>query len=122
MICDSPGYHPGYSYSSESKPMLLFRIIANMVVLSGIILLVRVLYGFFTGQLAVQTLAQSHEVWTSAVYALALRLPVPFHVMSVGLFLQRKWLSPTWAKIAWYAVVISGCWLGIALVIRLWVM
>jgi hypothetical protein len=39
--------------------------------------------------------------------------------MAVGLILQRRWLSRGWSKTAWLAVVISGCWLGAALGIKL---
>lgn len=98
--------------------MLLFRIVVNIVILLGIALLAKLLYAFFSGQLVLQTFPSTHESWTGSVFALALKLPVPFHVISVGLILQRRWLPAALSKIAWYSVVISGCWLGAALAIR----
>jgi hypothetical protein len=34
------------------------------------------------------------------------------------MFLQKRWLAPPWARLAWWAVVFSGCWLGAALLIK----
>ena len=95
---------------------------ANIIIAAGLLLLVKVIYSAATGSLSVQLFAQPHGSWLLTMYALGLSLPVPFHVISVGLFLKRRWLSPFWAKAAWAAVVMSGCWLGAALGIKLLVL
>jgi hypothetical protein len=76
------------------------------------------LYGSVNGSLAAQLFSESQEAVSNTVVVLALSLPLPFHVISVGLLLQRCWLSHLWARIAFLAVVISGCWLGVAIGIK----
>jgi hypothetical protein len=101
---------------------MIARVVANILIAVGLFLLVRVLNNAVTGALVVQVFAQSQGSWIRNVYALGLSLPVPFHVISVGLVLQQRWLSPLWTKAAWLAVVVSGCWLGAALGIKLLVL
>jgi succinate dehydrogenase/fumarate reductase cytochrome b subunit len=98
---------------------MISRAVANLVILVGLFLLVRILYNAATGSLTAQLFAASQESWIKSVTALGLSLPLPFHVISVGLILQRRWLSPLWKRTAWIAVVVSGCWLGVALAIKL---
>lgn len=99
--------------------MPFLKITANAVILTGVLLLTRVLYFAASGQLAEPLFSHCQDSWMIQLYALILSLPVPIHVMSVGLIIRRKWLSPVWVKTAWYAVVISGFWLGAALGIKL---
>ena len=94
------------------------RAIANFVICAGLFILVKILYDAATGALNVQFFTASPVSWTTHVFALGLALPLPFHVISVGLLLQKRWLSPPWKKVAWIAVVASGCWLGAALGIK----
>ena len=94
------------------------RAAADLVILVGLYLLVKILYNAATGNLAVQLFAASPESWTTHVVALGLNLPLPLHIISIGLILQRRWLSPPWKRVAWIAVVVSGCWLGVALGIK----
>jgi len=84
--------------------------------------LIKLLYNAATGTLMAHEFAKFRESWTNAVYALGMSLPIPFHVISIGLVLQMKWLAPPWARAAWLAAVISGCWLGVALGIRVLVL
>ena len=93
-----------------------------MVIAAGLLLLAKVIYNAVTGSLSVQLFSRSQGSWLLTMYALGLSLPIPFHVISVGLILKRRWLSPFWAKAAWPAVVMSGCWLGVALGIKLLVL
>ena len=95
------------------------RTIANLIILAGLFLLVKILYGAATGSLTAQFFTASPALWTTHVFALILALPIPLHVISVGLLIQKRWLSPSWRRIAWIAVVVSGCWLGVALVVKL---
>ena len=97
---------------------IVMRVTANLVILIGFFLLGRVLYRTAGGVLAQQYFATSEGSWIQNIYALGLSLPVAFHVISVGLVLQLRRLSPLWAKGARWAVVVSGCWLGLALGIR----
>ena len=94
------------------------RAIANVIILIGIFLLGRVLYYGLSGVLAQQYFAQPQGSVTQNVYALGLSLPIPLHIIAVGLVLQLRWLSPAWARGTRWGIVVSGCWLGIALAIR----
>jgi hypothetical protein len=97
----------------------LIRIVANIAVAVGLGLLTRVIYRTAVGSVSAQLFPQLQGSWTLTMLALGLSLPVPFHVISVGFFLQKRWLSPFWAKTTRVAVVASGCWLGAALGIKL---
>jgi hypothetical protein len=101
---------------------VITRVAANVLIVVGLFLLVRVLNNAVTGSLVAQLFAQSQGTWIRNVCALGLSLPVPFHVISVGLVLQRRRLPPRWTKAAWLAVVVSGCWLGAALGIKMLVL
>ncbi|MBN2432572.1 MAG: hypothetical protein JXQ27_13940 [Acidobacteria bacterium] len=91
------------------------------IVLVGAGLLVRALWGILAGSALHGPGHAAHlsDLSGSIVMReLGVRLPVPFHVMAVGLFLQRFRLSPRWRRFAWWAVVVSGVWLGLALLAR----
>jgi hypothetical protein len=55
--------------------------------------------------------------WTTSFW-FALHLALPLHLTFVALLLQRKYLRPGLGRFAWFATVISGCWLGISFLIR----
>jgi hypothetical protein len=95
------------------------RLIAKVVVVLGLLLLVRVIYHAASGSLVAEFFYESQQSWISNLCAIGLSVPVPLHVISVGFVLQRRWLSHHWTRIVWLAVVISGCWLGAALAIKL---
>jgi hypothetical protein len=96
------------------------RMAANVVIVVGLLLFAKVIHEAYTGSLSAELFASSQQgSWVLTLYALGLSLPVPFHVVSVGLVLKKRWLSPYWAKVAWRAVVTSGCWLGVAVGIKL---
>lgn len=97
---------------------VLARIGASGIVVVGLLLLAGVLHKAATGSLVTEAFGRSRVSWVYLIYALGLALPVPAHVISVGLILQRRWLSSLWARGAWIATVISGCWLGLALGIK----
>jgi len=84
----------------------------------GVFLLVRVIYQAASGSLLAQLFPESQQSWANNLYAIGLSIPIPLHVISIGFVLQRRWLPPHWIPIAWLAVVISGCWLGVAVVIK----
>ena len=96
----------------------IVAILARGIIVVGLALLGRVLFQTVNGSLATRFFAESRPSWVTSLYALALGLPVPLHVISVGLIIQRRWLSPPWARVAWFAIVGSGCWLGASLAVR----
>ncbi len=100
---------------------MIFRCIANTAIVVGFFLLAKVIYGAVDGSIGAH-FTESQEPMQSTIFALLLRLPVPLHVISVGLLLQRHWLSPAWAKFTLLAAIISGCWLGAALAIKWFVL
>jgi hypothetical protein len=97
---------------------IIVTFMARAVIVVGILLLVRILHQAVNGSLSTEFFAQSQVSSITSLYALLLGLPVPSHVISIGLILQRRWLSPPWAKFAWIAIVGSGCWLGASLAVR----
>ena len=97
----------------------LLRNTAIFISMVGTAVRIRTVYHFFTGALALEINPAWKTVFPYPLYALALKLPVPLHVISIGLIIQKKYLSPVWVRIAWYAIVISGTWLGIALAVKL---
>lgn len=94
------------------------RTFATAVSAVGLALLVRLMARLLDGSLAVELFPSSLPSAMPSLAAAVLSLPVPFHVISVGLILQRRWLSPTWARVAWLCVVTSGLWLGASLAVR----
>ena len=94
------------------------RILANGIVLIGLFLLGRVICQAAYNAMAVPTATLPTGTGAQGLISLGLRLPVPLHVIAVGLILQRRWLAPRWARLAWWAVVFSGFWLGAALLIK----
>lgn len=94
------------------------RLTANALIGVGLFLLAYTLYGAVSGSLAIRVFNGAQRPWMYDLYALCLVLPVPFHVISIGLILKRKWLSPFWARTAWPAIILSGCWLGGAIAVR----
>ena len=97
---------------------VIARVVANSVFLVGLFLLVRVLHKSVTGSLVTQFFAQLQGSWIRQLYALGLSLPVPFHVISVEAGSPAEMAFTPFARAVWVAVVVSGCWLGVALGIR----
>jgi len=98
------------------------KLIANAAIAVGLYLFARIVYGAANGFLVARLFPESQEsVWYTAA-ALVLALPVSFHVISVGLVLQRRWLPPSLGRISFPAAVMSGCWLGAALGFKLFVL
>jgi hypothetical protein len=102
-------------------PGMIVRLIANATILVGFYLFAMMICGAVNGSLAAQLFPESQESVSDTVVALVLGLPLPFHVIAVGLLLQRRWLPHSWAKISFMSVVISGCWLGTAIGMKLFV-
>ncbi|MCP4370163.1 MAG: hypothetical protein GY797_18920 [Deltaproteobacteria bacterium] len=100
---------------------IAIRVIANIVVAIGFFLLIQTLYHAAFGTLAKTVFGNSPGsfIWNAA--AIGLSLPIPLHVISIGLILQKKWLPTRWVKATWIAIVFSGCWLGVALFIKLFI-
>jgi hypothetical protein len=101
---------------------IIVRLIATAAILAGLYLFVRMISGAVNGSLAAQLFPESPESVSNTLVALSLGLPVPLHVTSIGLLLQRRWLPHSWARISFLAVVISGCWLGAAVGVKLFVL
>lgn len=106
----------------EIMPRNFIRLIAKLTVVVGLFLLVRVIYHAASGSLLAQLFPETQQSWANNLYAIFLSLPVPLHVISIGFVLQRSWLPPHRVRTAWLAVVISGCWLGVALGIKIFLL
>lgn len=97
---------------------MLIRVLANAIIFSGLFLLGRVICQAAAGSLASQYPTLPPGLGAQGLLTLGLGLAVPMHVIAVGLILQKKWLAPRWARMAWWAVVFSGGWLGATLLIK----
>jgi len=97
---------------------LVTRVTANAAIVAGLFVLAYTLCSAMSGSLALRVFTGAQRPWIYSVYALGLMLPVPFHVISIGLVLKRKWLPPFWARTAWPAIFFSGCWLGAAIAVK----
>ncbi len=82
-------------------------------------MLVRTIVMSVTGSLGAQVLPQLEPSFLRAVFAVCLSLPLPFHIISIGMVLQRRWFSSRWGRIAWIAILVSGLWLGASLVLKM---
>lgn len=99
--------------------MKLFRIGASVVSLVGVCLLVLVVRDWFNGILTGEFFPDTTHTYKHHLGGLLLALPVPLHVIFIGLIVQKKWLSPPMARFAWVGIVSSGMWLGVALAVKL---
>ena len=72
---------------------MIVRLIANASIIGVIYLFAMMIYGSAKVSLAAQLFPESQESVSNTVVALALSLPLPFHVISVCLLLQQRWLS-----------------------------
>ena len=106
------------TWDSLAMGKIVVRVTANIIILIGLFLLGRVFCNSLSGTAAQHYFGNLPTTGLQNVYALGLSLPVPLHAISVGLVLQLRWLPPIWVKAAWWGIVISGCWLGLALAIR----
>ncbi len=92
--------------------MKTFRILASTITVIGICLLILVLVDWQNGTLAEHATGQRLE-------GLLLALPIPLHIIFIGLIIQKKWLSPPWARFAWIGITTSGLWLGASIVAKM---
>lgn len=99
-------------------PALLIRLTASAVSIVGCLLLVGTFTDWIVGDLATRFFPDEQPSPGLNLAGLLLALPIPLHVIFVGLIVQKRWLSPTWARFAWIGVVSSGVWLGISLTFR----
>ncbi|MCJ2165545.1 MULTISPECIES: hypothetical protein [unclassified Pseudodesulfovibrio] len=96
----------------------IVRNICTTVTLIGLCLLGVVGLEAYEGKLvALFFPGMDHSVKHQA-YALLLSLPVPLHVVFIGLIIQKQWLTRGMARFAWIGIVVSGLWLGAALAVK----
>ena len=98
--------------------MKLFRIAASLVTVVGLGLLVLVVVDWHNGLLVAELFPDVEHTPRLHIYSLLLALPVPLHVIFIGLIVQKKWLSPALARFAWVGISSSGVWLGISLLVK----
>ena len=97
-----------------------YRIFASTVSTVGICLLGLVFYDTLNGILAGEFFPDVEHTTRHHLGGFLLALPVPLHVIFIGLVLQKRWLSPAWARFAKVGIVTSGLWLGLALAMKLY--
>lgn len=95
-----------------------WRVFCTGISLAGGFLLALLLISLADGTLPRELFPDKPPTWTWASAALVLSLPVPFHVLAIGLFLQRRHLSQAWQRIAWTGIMGSGLWLGGAVMVK----
>ena len=103
---------------TAEMPVTFFRLAASAVSIVGCLILVSTFVDWVAGDLATRFFPDEEPTPGYLFAGLLLALPVPLHVIFVGLIVQKRWLSPSWARFAWVGVASSGVWLGISLLVR----
>lgn len=96
-----------------------FRLLASLTTVVGLCLLVLVFVDWSNDILAGEFFPDTEHTYKHHLGGLLLALPVPLHVIFIGLIIQKKWLSPPMAKFAWVGITSSGMWLGASLLYRM---
>lgn len=96
-----------------------FRLLMTTISVAGLILLTMVLMDWQAGSLAPEHFPNQDHRTIHHLGGLLLALPVPLHIIFIGLILQKRWLSPAWGRFAWVGIVTSGLWLGASLAYRM---
>ena len=92
--------------------------VCTTVTIVGFCLLGLVIFDYTEGALGPEYFPDVELVDKHHLYGLLLALPVPLHVIFIGLIIQKQWLSVNMARFAWVGISSSGIWLGIALAVR----
>ncbi|MBD3237159.1 MAG: hypothetical protein GF330_10670 [Candidatus Eisenbacteria bacterium] len=106
---------------------IAFEAISLICLGAGLLALARVLHAVGSGTLPAllsshgDVHAEVHPAGGTIPYVRALlrAFALPVHLLAVGVFLRRRSFSPRGRRVAWIAVVLSGCWLGVALLVRI---
>lgn len=97
--------------------MTIFRILASTITVIGICMLILVIADWHNGDLAGRYFSDVEHTSSHHLQGLLLALPIPLHVIFIGLIIQKQWLTPPWARFAWVGIVSSGLWLGASMVL-----
>jgi len=104
--------------STPSPAKGIIRNVCTTITLVGLCMLGLVFYNAYEGGLVARYFPDVEPVARHHVYGLLLALPVPLHVIFIGLIIQKKWLTESMARFAWVGIVSSGMWLGASLTVR----
>ena len=96
----------------------IVRNICTTVTILGLCLLGVAVFQAWEGELAAEYYPDAVHTAKHHAGGLLLALAVPFHVIFIGMILQRKWLTRPMARFARLGIVLSGIWLGVALAVR----
>lgn len=99
--------------------MPAFRILMSTVTAVGLVMLFLVFLDWQAGLLAPKHFPGADHDIRHHAGGLLLSLPIPLHVIFIGLIMQKRWLSPGMARFAWVGIVTSGLWLGASLLYRM---
>ena len=100
----------------------IIRNICSTVTIIGLCLLGLVCLNAYENTLAAKYFPEIAHTARHRVFALLLALPVPLHVIFIGLIIQKQWLTKPMARFAWIGITASGLWLGTALVVKMFVL
>ncbi|NDV18228.1 hypothetical protein GO013_02190 [Pseudodesulfovibrio sp. JC047] len=100
----------------------IVRNICTTITIVGLCLLGLICLDASEGVLAARYFPNSIIVAEHQVYALLLAVPVPLHLIFIGLILQKRWLSEPLARCAVIGIIGSGVWLGVALGVKFFVL
>lgn len=96
----------------------LFRTLAFTITAAGFLLLLLTFWYWDQGELATRYFPDIDHSPGHHLQGLLLALPVPLHVIFIGLIIQKKHFSSPWQRFAWVGITGSGVWLGISLAVR----
>lgn len=112
--------YPAMTISPVARDIL--RNLCTTITLVGLCLLGLVVLNAYEDTLAAKYFPEIAHTARHRLFALLLALPVPLHVIFIGLIIQKRWLTPPMARFAWIGITASGLWLGAALAVKLFVL
>lgn len=95
-----------------------FQILANILILYAIYLFIELLVENLGGTTDQNIQHLAGTTGTGLLYILLFKLSLPAHLVSVGIYLQRNFISRFLGKYAKIMVISTGVWLGITFIIR----
>ena len=97
---------------------IIKKIFAAGLILLGFYYFTDLLYLIFIGKFETEISFMTKSEAYNSLYSILIKIPLPFHLMAVGLYLQRDVFTQNRARLVKFLVIGSGTWLGIAFLIK----
>ena len=97
---------------------IITKIFAIGLFLLGLYYFIEFIYLIVNGKLDTGVISTTSSGNNESLYAVLLTIPLPVHLMTVGLYLQRNLFTLNNARLIKILVIGSGLWLGLAYIIK----